>query len=147
MSTPDTRFEQHSRRIGSALVGSFHYLFLFGIGAVTVWAAIATFAEIVESGGPPSIEDLLLLFIYLEIGAMVGIYFKTNHMPVRFLIYVAITVLTRHLIDLVNLKAPVSEILIWSGSLLVLALTVAAVRFASFHYPADRSTSSRSDVD
>ena len=30
---------------------------------------------------------------------MVGIYFKTNHMPVRFLIYVAITALTRLLIS------------------------------------------------
>mgnify|MGYP003694540713 CR=1 FL=1 len=29
---------------------------------------------------------------------MVGIYFKTNHMPVRFLIYVAMTALTRLLI-------------------------------------------------
>ncbi len=29
---------------------------------------------------------------------MVGIYFKTNHMPVRFLIYIAITALTRLLI-------------------------------------------------
>jgi hypothetical protein len=29
---------------------------------------------------------------------MVGIYFKTNHMPVRFLIYVGITALTRHIV-------------------------------------------------
>lgn len=37
-------------------------------------------------------------FHYLESGAMVCIYFKTNHMPVRYLIYVAITALTRMLI-------------------------------------------------
>ena len=48
-----------------------------------------------------SIEDILLLFIYLELGAVVGIYFKTNHMPVRFLIYVAIT-LTRMLLEYLN---------------------------------------------
>ena len=49
-----------------------------------------------------NIVVMLLLFIYLEVGAMVGIYFKTNHMPVRFLIYVAITALTRHLVGFVN---------------------------------------------
>ena len=35
---------------------------------------------------------------------MVGIYFTTNHMPVRFLIYVALTALTRLLIGMVNLE-------------------------------------------
>ena len=33
----------------------------------------------------PSIKDILLLFIYLELAAMVGIYFKTKKLPVRFL--------------------------------------------------------------
>jgi len=28
--------------------------------------------------GHITIDDILLLFIYLELGAMVGIYFKTN---------------------------------------------------------------------
>jgi phosphate starvation-inducible membrane PsiE len=28
--------------------------------------------------GHIKIDDILLLFIYLELGAMVGIYFKTN---------------------------------------------------------------------
>jgi Phosphate-starvation-inducible E family len=39
--------------------------------------------------GRASLGDILLLFIYLEIGAMVGIYFKTTHLPVRYLIYIA----------------------------------------------------------
>ena len=52
--------------------------------------------------GSALIEDLLLRFIYLEIGAMVGIYFKTNHMPVRFLICVAITAVTRLIADRVR---------------------------------------------
>jgi hypothetical protein len=56
--------------------------------------------------GHIKIDDILLLFIYLELGAMVGIYFKTNHMPVRFLIYVAITALTRLLISNVSHHNP-----------------------------------------
>ncbi|MFZ0206843.1 MAG: phosphate-starvation-inducible PsiE family protein, partial [Roseiarcus sp.] len=79
--------------IGNLLTEGFHLVALFAIGAATVWAAVHTFAAMLAKGDP-KLEDLLLLFIYLEIGSMVGIYFRTNHMPVRFLIYVAITALT-----------------------------------------------------
>ncbi len=48
--------------------------------------------------GHVSLKDILLLFIYLELGAMVGIYFKTHRLPVQFLIYIAITALSRHLV-------------------------------------------------
>ncbi len=45
--------------------------------------------------GSATIEDLLLLFhLSGGIGSIVGIYFRTNHMPVRFLLYVGITALT-----------------------------------------------------
>lgn len=83
-----------------------------------------------------SIDDILLLFIYLELGAMVGIYFKTNHMPVRFLIYVAITALTRLLISDIqhDHKADIDQVII-TGSILILALSILVVRFASWHYP------------
>ena len=40
----------------------------------------------------------LLLFIYLELGAMIGIYFKTQRLPVQYLIFIAITALSRHLV-------------------------------------------------
>ena len=54
---------------------------------------------------------------------MVGIYFKTNHMPVRFLIYVAITALTRLLISDIqhDHKADLDQVII-TGSILILAL-------------------------
>ena len=87
---------------GDMLVGVFHRITLFAIGAATVWAAGYTMFDILMNKRYASIQDLLLLFIFLEIGAMVGIYFKTNHMPIRFLIYIAITALTRHTVDLVT---------------------------------------------
>ena len=63
--------------LGNLLVESFHYLALFAIGAVTAWAAVMAFLGMVEKGHI-TVDDILLLFIYLELGAMVGIYFKTN---------------------------------------------------------------------
>ena len=86
--------------------------------------------------GHASIEDLLLLFIYLEIGSMVGIYFRTNHMPVRFLLYVGITALTRHLIGFVQEQPnPDLGVLILAGSTLILAFAVLVIRFTSNRYP------------
>jgi phosphate starvation-inducible membrane PsiE len=79
--------------VGRFLTDGFHLLGLFAIGAATVWAADLAFYAMIQKGHA-SLEDLLLLFIYLEIGSMVGIYFRTNHMPVRFLLYVGITALT-----------------------------------------------------
>lgn len=121
--------------IGHFLTEAFHFLGLFAIGGATVWAAIQAFMGMVAKGHA-SIEDLLLLFIYLEIGSMVGIYFKTNHMPVRFLIYVGITALTRHLIGFVQHETkPDIGILILAGGTLILALAVLVVRYTSFNYP------------
>ncbi|HZJ94658.1 MAG TPA: phosphate-starvation-inducible PsiE family protein, partial [Thiopseudomonas sp.] len=81
------------------------------------------------------------LFIYLELGAMVGIYFKTNHMPVRFLIYVAITALTRLMIsDISHHNEPSMGVVYVSGAILLLALAVLVVRYASARYPAVKPT-------
>ncbi len=125
-------------RFGNQLVGLFHRLALFGIGAATVFAAGHAFWSMMDKPAA-SIADLLLLFIYLEIGAMVGIYFKTNHMPVRFLVYIAITAMTRHLVDLVALHPErMWEIAVMGGTTLVLAIAVAVLRWASFRFPSDR---------
>jgi phosphate starvation-inducible membrane PsiE len=121
--------------VGNLFVSLFHRIALFGIGAATVWSAAVAFLGMLQKGSA-SIEDLLLLFIYLEIGAMVGIYFKTNHMPVRFLIYVAITAVTRLIIDLVNTKHEADMAILLMGlTILILALANAIVRYASHKFP------------
>jgi len=83
--------------LGSLLIEAFHYLALFVIGASIVWSAVVAYGGMMLQGHA-TIGDILLLFIYLEFGAMVGIYFKTSVMPVTCLIYIAITALSRMLI-------------------------------------------------
>jgi phosphate starvation-inducible membrane PsiE len=130
---------QNIDNIGNALVGVFHRIALFGIGAATIWAAGSDFIEMF-SQTRASINDLLLLFIYLEIGAMVGIYFKTNHMPVRFLIYIAITALTRHMVDLVAIgDESMTNILTLAGATLILAVSLFLIRMASSKYPSNQN--------
>jgi protein PsiE len=122
--------------VGRLLTDGFHILALFAIGAATVWAAAASFYAMVQKCSA-TIEDLLLLFIFLEIGSMVGIYFRTNHMPVRFLLYVGITALTRHLIAFVQHEEVADVgVLILASAILILALAVLVIRFASNRFPA-----------
>jgi phosphate starvation-inducible membrane PsiE len=119
---------------GRLLVDAFHYLALFAIGAAIVWSAGVALAGMFTKGHA-SIDDILLLFIYLELGAMVGIYFKTNHMPVRFLIYVAITALTRLLISEQAHHTANEGLVLVSGAILLLALATLVIRYGSSKYP------------
>ena len=118
-------------QLGNVCVGIFHRIALFGIGAATVWAAGWTFLELFQKHHA-SIQDLLLLFIYLEIGAMVGIYFKTNHMPVRFLLYIAITALTRHMVDIMShVPININEMLAVGATTLAIAVAIFIIRYTS----------------
>ncbi len=139
--TVNQRIHTSADMSGKLLVDGFHYLALFAIGGAIVWSAAFAFLEMAEKGHA-KIDDILLLFIYLELGAMVGIYFKTNHMPVRFLIYVAMTALTRMLIgDVQAHHRPDIGIVLVSGALLLLALATLVIRYGSFKFPSgsDRS--------
>ena len=128
--------------IGMFLVDAFHLLALFAIGATTVWSATAAFIEMATKGRA-TLEDILLLFIYLEIGAIVGIYFKTSRLPVRYLMYVAITALSRVMIELVGAEHRTDmDILIITGAILLLSVSVLVLRFGSYKYPSEQSAAS-----
>lgn len=130
-------------RVGGFAVAAFHYLALFAIGGAIVWSASMAFMQMALKGGA-TINDILLLFIYLELGAMVGIYFKTNHMPVRFLIYIAITALTRLLVEDISRNHRLDVgILVVAGAILLLALATLVIRFASTKYPSRDSASGK----
>src|ERR1700741_2320597 len=117
--------------IGTFLVDAFHFLALFAIGATTVWSAATAFFGMAAQGRA-SLGDILLLFIYLEIGAMVGIYFKTTRLPVRYLIYIAMTVLGRDLIEIGGAGPKTGiDILVMAGAILLLSLALLILRFAS----------------
>ncbi|MET0013742.1 MAG: phosphate-starvation-inducible PsiE family protein [Sedimenticola sp.] len=120
--------------LGDILVDGFHLMGLFVIGAAIIWASWAEVFRIIAEGHP-GIKDVLLLFIYLELGAMVGIYFKTKRLPVRFLIYIAITALTRLLAIDVKVMDDM-RILMITGAILLLSLSVLVLRYSSVRFTA-----------
>ena len=128
-------------RLGNTLVSGFQLAALFVIGGTIVWSAAHDYIEMIRAGRA-GLDDILLLFIYLELGAMVGVYFKTDRLPVLFLLYVAITALTRFLaVDIKDL--PVTSLLVGTGSILVLTLAALVLQIAAkFATAAERSKSS-----
>ncbi len=107
---------------GNLLSEIFHYLALFVIGACILWSATLSILEMAELG-KVSMDDILLLFIYLELGAMVGIYFKNSLMPVRCLNFITITALCRLIIGDIQAHHQIdANILYVALAILVLAL-------------------------
>ena len=123
---------------GNLLVDGFHFSVLFAIIVAIFISAALAFSEMV-SNRAITIEDILLLFIYLELGVTAGIYFKTNHMPVRFLLYVAITALTRMIVGEIQVNhEPNITILYAAAAILLLAISNFVIRFASNKYPSEQ---------
>jgi protein PsiE len=127
--TPERFREWHSMiklwadEIGNLLSELFHYLALFVIGASIVWSAVFSYLGMM-SQGHATIGDILLLFIYLELGAMVGMYFKNNVMPVRCLIFVTITALGRLIIADVQAHHEAGIDMLWvAAAILLLAIS------------------------
>lgn len=127
--------ERYTEKLGNYMVDLFQFVALFVIGATIVWSGVTTYAGLIAKG-VANIDDILLLFIFLELGAMIGIYFKTNRLPVQFLLYVAITVMTRSLASTLSIS-DLTDIRIISitGGTLILALCVWILRHASWKFP------------
>ena len=89
-----------------------------------------------------TLADLLLLFLYLEVLAMVGLYYSTGKLPVRFPLYIGMVALARYLI--LDMKAMDDwRLLAVTGSVLILATAVLVIRYGHnrFPYPGDETAS------
>ena len=124
------------QKTGNTMVDVFHYLALFIIGGTVVWSAIYEYVGMMDKGYA-ALKDILLLFIYLELGAMIGIYFKTHRLPVQFLIFIAITALSRHLvIDVQKVADPfhLYLLLVISGAILILSVALFVLTYTARKY-------------
>ena len=128
----EAQAQRLAERIGDKLEEIFQLTALFIIGAAIVWSATMFLLELVAARHV-SLHDILMLFIYLELGAMVGIYFRTDKLPVEFLLYITITVMTRKLISAEDLSE--TRIMVTTGAVLILALAVLLLRYGVHRFP------------
>jgi len=128
--------EHKIERFGTLFINSFHLVGLFVLAITVMWTAILYLIKVI-SAGEPTLKDILMLFIYLEIGAMIGIYFKTHKLPVQFLIYITITALTRVLT--IDIKT-MDNITILSLSTAILIMALSAIILQQRHQTKDCET-------
>ncbi|AYQ57393.1 hypothetical protein BTHERMOSOX_1699 [Bathymodiolus thermophilus thioautotrophic gill symbiont] len=137
---PNTTIKNKIDQLGNFMIEIFHIIGLFVIGATIVWSAIHEYFLIMQhESGFASLKDILLLFIYLELGAMTGIYFKTHKMPVVFLIFIAITAITRFLV--IDMKSLVTHdkfnLLVMVIAILILSMAAGVLKFTEKKYRSD----------
>lgn len=81
-----------------------------------------------------TLTDLLLLFLYLEVLAMVGLYYGSGKLPVRFPLYIAMVALARYLI--LDMKAMDNwRMLAITASILLLTMAVYLIRYGHVRLP------------
>ncbi|MDH4216013.1 MAG: phosphate-starvation-inducible PsiE family protein [Gallionella sp.] len=107
-----------------------------GLMVIAIATVIAMGAEIMVMvrAAQVALSDLLLLFLYLEVLAMVGAYYRSGKLPVRFPLYIGMVALARYLV--LDIKGMEDwRMLAVTGSILLLTLAVLVVRFGHVHYP------------
>jgi protein PsiE len=88
-----------------------------------------------------TLADLLLLFIYLEVLAMVAIYLDSGKLPVRMPLYIAIVAIARYMIlDMKNLDT--WRMLSLAGAALILAIAILVIRYGHSRFPYDTTNDS-----
>jgi protein PsiE len=123
-------------RYGSKSLKAVEHFVLIIIAIATI---IAIGQEVVHiiTVGEVALADLLLLFIYLEVLAMVANYAESGKLPVRMPLYIAIVALARYLI--LDMKSMDDwRIIAISISTLLLAITVIIIRWGQLKLPYPR---------
>jgi protein PsiE len=109
------------------------WLGLLLISLATI-VAIGQETLLMAGRGQVLLQDILLLFIYLEILTMVGLYFTSGKLPVRYPIYIAMVAIARFII--MGMKDMTGwEIVALAVAILVLALAVLAIRYGHTRMP------------
>lgn len=120
-------------RLALSMLSVFETVGLIVITLATLVAGVFEVKTMVIAG-TVTLSDLLLLFLYLEIFAMVGVYFRSGQLPVRFPIYIAIVALARYLVlDMKSLDD--WRMLGVTAAILLLAIAVLVIRYGHTRFP------------
>jgi protein PsiE len=108
-------------------------LFIIGIGTVAAMGVLIW--HMVQSDGV-TLTDLLLMFLYLEIFAMVGQYLKAGQLPVRFPLYIAMVSIARDLILRAGANTEL-HLLSSAAAIVLIALGVLIIRYGQARFPSN----------
>lgn len=115
---------------------SLHVVEQFGLLLILIATIIAVSQEVVNvfQKGEVALKDLLLLFIYLEVIAMIQIYYQEHRLPIRYPLYIAIVALARFII--LDAKSFNQWQLLEVGlTIVLLTIAVLIVRYGHVTFP------------
>ena len=107
-----------------------------GLFFISCAVIVAVYQEIALVWGKKyvGLHDILLLFIYLEVLAMVALYLTSGKLPVRYPIYIAIVAIARYVI--LELKELNAVDVIWlSVAMLILTCSALILRYGHSKFP------------
>ena len=114
----------------------FHLLeamLLVAITLATVWATVEEFTHIYAQKRV-ALDDILLMFIYLEVLAMVGQFVMNGKIPVRYPIYIAMMAIARYIT--LGMKELDSVMIVWlSLAAFILAAATLVIRVGHHYWP------------
>ena len=123
-------------RIRRFFSGGLDIVELAGLLIIAFATTVAIYQEamVMIGAGKVTLADLLLMFLYLEVLAMIGQYFRSGHIPVRYPLYIAMVALARYLIlDIKELTE--LRVVATAGAILLLTLAVLAIRYGHVKFP------------
>lgn len=107
-----------------------------GLLVITIATVFAMSSEVMAmvSNRTVTLTDLLLLFLYLEVVAMIQRYYTSGKLPVRFPLYIGIVALARYLI--LDMKAMNEwRMIAVTGAIMLLALAILLIRYGHVRFP------------
>ena len=113
---------------------------LMAIAIATIFATGQEILTLIESKRV-QLADLLLLFIYTEVLGMVGVFYKSNRIPITLPLFIAITALSRMII-LQGKGSDPANLIYESTAVLLLAISCLIIR-----QPSIRSLFSNKDSE
>ncbi|MBF6058153.1 MULTISPECIES: phosphate-starvation-inducible protein PsiE [Thiomicrorhabdus] len=126
---PTTKAEKGFKK----LIHVFEFIGLVIIAIATIYAG-GHEAYRMAHNHTVTLGDLLLLFLYLEVLAMVAIYLDSGKLPIRLPLYIAIVALARYLIlDMKSLSE--WQMLAVAGTITLITISTLILRFGSLKYP------------
>ena len=101
-------------------------ILLVVIAAATIFATGQEIFTLIENRSV-QLADLLLLFIYTEVLGMVGVFYKSNRIPITLPLFIAITALSRMII-LQGKGSDPQNLIYESAAVLLLAISCLIIR-------------------
>ena len=125
--------KQSIREFNYSLLNFVENIGLLVIGIATVFAMANEVLSMVRAM-QVTLSDLLLLFLYLEVLARVGLYYHSGKLPVRFPLYIAMVALARYLI--LDMKAMDDwRMVAVTASIMMLTAAVFLIRYGHVRFP------------